>query len=64
MIRELSIVNLVAPPFQKKCVNCHVEDVIISPTNSVHCNTYHSKSVILKSNFCMVPLQPMMNLCY
>ncbi len=34
----LSIVSLVAFPFQKVCENCHVMDVIISPTCGVHCN--------------------------
>jgi hypothetical protein len=64
MTRVLSIVSSVATPFQNKCVNCHVGDVIISSINNVHYNPCHSKSVILKSIFFIVPLQPMMNLCY
>jgi hypothetical protein len=49
--KVLSIVNLIAPPFQKVCGNCHIVDVIISPTGSVNRNVCCSKSMIQKSGF-------------
>ncbi len=36
----LSIVNPIAPPFQKVCENCHVIDVTISPTSGDYCIDY------------------------
>jgi hypothetical protein len=47
----LSIASPIAPPFQKICENCHVIDVIISPTGDVHCNACHSKSMVQKLGF-------------
>ncbi len=43
--------HLIAPPFEKKCQNCHVEDVIISPTCNVYCNACDSKINSSKSSF-------------
>jgi hypothetical protein len=43
--------SFVVPPFQKVCANCHVANVIISPTSGVHYNTYCSKSTIQKLSF-------------
>jgi hypothetical protein len=51
MIRVLSIINLVAPPFQKMCKKYHVVDVIICSMSDVHCNACHSKSNVHKSSF-------------
>jgi hypothetical protein len=31
--------------------NCHVTNVIISPAGGVHCNVYHSKSMVQKFGF-------------
>jgi len=47
----LSITSLVALPFQKKCGNCHITDVIISPMGGVHYNACHSKSMVQKLGF-------------
>jgi hypothetical protein len=47
----LSIVSLVAPPFQKVCANCHVTNVIISPMGVLHYNTCCSKSTVQKLCF-------------
>ncbi len=47
----LSIDSPIVPPFQKVCENCHVVDVIISPTSDVHCNACHSKSIVQKLDF-------------
>jgi len=51
VIKVLSIVNLVVPPFQKVCGNYNIMYVIISPTCNVHCNACCSKSAIQKSGF-------------
>jgi len=51
VIKVLSIVSPIAPPFQKACENCHVVYVTISPTHGVHCNVCHSKSTIQKLGF-------------
>jgi hypothetical protein len=49
----LSILSLVAFPFQKVCENCHVMDVIISPTCGVHCNlSFKINSSIFFLFFC------------
>ncbi len=58
----LSIANLVSPPFQKACENCHVVDIIVFSMSNVHCNFCHSKSKV--SSFFVAPLQPIMNLCF
>jgi hypothetical protein len=47
----LSIDSPIAPPFQKLCENCHVANVIISPTSDVHYNACHSKSIVQKLGF-------------
>jgi hypothetical protein len=47
----LSIISLVAPPFQKKCENCHVAHVIIFQMGGVHCNVCCSKSTVQNSSF-------------
>ncbi len=47
----LSIISLVALPFQKKIKNCHVAHVINSQMGGVHCNVCHSKSIVHKSSF-------------
>jgi hypothetical protein len=47
----LSIINLVALPFQKMCKKYHVVDVTICSMNDVHCNACHSKSNVHKSSF-------------
>jgi hypothetical protein len=60
----LSIANLVVPPFQKVCANCHVADVTISPISGVYYNVYRSKSMTQKLGSFMVPLQPIMTLYY
>jgi hypothetical protein len=52
--RVLSIANLVRPPFEKACENCHVVDVIIFSSSKVHCNVCHSKSKVL--SFFVAPL--------
>jgi hypothetical protein len=39
------------PPFQKVCANCHVANVIISPTCGVHYDICHSKSMVQKLGF-------------
>jgi hypothetical protein len=49
--KVLFIASLIMPPFQKACGNCHVGDVIISPTGGVHCNACHSKSMVQKLGF-------------
>ncbi len=51
MTRMLSIINLFAPPFKKKCGLCHVLDVIISPMGGVYCNDCCSKSMAQKLSF-------------
>jgi hypothetical protein len=51
MIRVLSIANVITPPFQKVCENCHVADVIIYSTTDVHCTVCSSKSNVHKSCF-------------
>ncbi len=43
VIGMLSIISLMAPPFQNICETCHVMDIIISPIGDVHCNVYCSK---------------------
>jgi len=60
----LSIANLVLLPFQKVCANCHVADITISPISGVYYNVYRSKSMTQKLGSFMVPLQPIMTLCY
>jgi hypothetical protein len=47
----LSIVNPIAPPFQKVHGSCHVANVTISPTSGFYYNTCHSKSTIQKLGF-------------
>jgi hypothetical protein len=51
VIRNLSIISPIVPPFQKKCGSCHVLDVIISPMGGVYCNDCCSKSVVQKLGF-------------
>ncbi len=51
VIGVLSIISVVAPPFQKKIENCHVAHVIISQMGGVHCNVCHSKSMVQNSSF-------------
>jgi hypothetical protein len=48
----LSIISLTTPPFQKVCANCHVTNVIISPTGGVHCNVCCPKSMV--QNLCFL----------
>ncbi len=38
--------NLVTPPFQKVCGNCHVVDIIIFLMGGVHYDTCLSKSTV------------------
>jgi hypothetical protein len=51
MTGVLSIVNLVAPPFQKVCGNCHVMDVIISPTGNFIVTLIVQNQQFQKSSF-------------
>jgi hypothetical protein len=46
MIQVLSIVSLIALPFQNIRANCHVADVIIFPMGGVHYNDCSSKSMV------------------
>jgi hypothetical protein len=60
----LSIINLVAPPFQKKCENCHVAHssflkwVVFIVMFVIQNQRFRNQA------FFMVPLQPIMNTCY
>jgi hypothetical protein len=51
VIKMLSIVSHVVPLFQKVCENCHVTNVIISPTSSAYYNICHSKSTVQKLGY-------------
>jgi hypothetical protein len=51
MIKVLSIISPIVFSIQKVCGNCHVANVIISPTSGVHCNVCCSKSMVQKLNF-------------
>ncbi len=64
VIGVLCIVIFTTFPFQNLFTNCHVVNVIISPTCGVHYNVCHSKSMIQTLGFFVVPLQPMINMCY
>jgi hypothetical protein len=58
MTKVLSIVSLIALPFQKVCGNCHVIDVIISPIGGGHCNACCSKSMVQKLSFIYSSIAP------
>jgi hypothetical protein len=47
----LSIISPFVFPFQKKCGNCHVVDVTISPMGGVYYNACCSNLTIQKLNF-------------
>ncbi len=49
--KVLSIISPFVLPFQKKCGNCHVADVTISPMGGVYYNACCSNSTIQKLNF-------------
>jgi len=51
MIGVLSIANLVVPPFQKVCGNCHVEDVTIFLVGDVYYNVCCLKLIVQKLSF-------------
>jgi len=50
MIGVLSITSTIAPPFQKKCGNCHV-NVTTSTIGGVYYNSCCSKSMVQKLGF-------------
>jgi hypothetical protein len=64
VIGVLRTIIFITFPFQKLFTNCHVVNVIISPTCGVHYNVCHSKSMNQKLGFFVVPLKPMINMCY
>jgi hypothetical protein len=51
MIGVLSITSIIVLPFQKKCGNCHVANVIISTIGGVYYNARCSKSMVQKLGF-------------
>jgi hypothetical protein len=62
-IRVLSIASLATPPFQKFCSNRRVVNIIISLTNDVHYNVYHSKPKDVKSRFLCATIPTNKKIC-
>jgi hypothetical protein len=58
------MVSLVALPFQKVYENCHIASVIIFQHVMFIVMFVVQNQQIKNQAFFMVPLQPMMNVCY